>query len=143
MFVVQHHGNRKQKIWATILHIERLGHKNNININSWILFIMSGFDINGCPIAQGKWNVSLGKWKRHPTCPIRQVKMFLWYVQFLKSKMINIELFSVGSRGKFYLNIASYASCLLRHFVLFCWLRNSPFSNKDHVIYISHSWMPN
>jgi hypothetical protein len=22
MFVVQHHGNRKQKIWATILHIE-------------------------------------------------------------------------------------------------------------------------
>jgi hypothetical protein len=53
---------------------------------------------------------SSGKWKRHPTCPIRQVKMILWYVQFLKSKMINIELFSVGSRGEFYLNIASYVS---------------------------------
>jgi hypothetical protein len=59
----------------------------------------TGFDINGCPIAQGKW-------KRHPTCPIGQVKMILWYVQFLKSKMINIELFSVGSHGEFYLNIA-------------------------------------
>ena len=43
--------------------------------------------------------------------------MILWYVQFLKSKMINIELFSVGSRGEFYLNIASYVSCILRHFV--------------------------
>ena len=31
--------------------------------------------------------------------------------------MINIELFSVGSRGEFYLNIASYVSCILRHFV--------------------------
>jgi hypothetical protein len=70
----------------------------------------SGFDINGCPIARGKW-------KRHPTCPIGQVKMILWYVQFLKSKMINIELFSVGSRGEFYLNIASYVSCILCHFV--------------------------
>jgi hypothetical protein len=69
---------------------------------------MTGFDINGCPIARGKWNASLGKWKRHPTCPIGQVKMILWYVQFLKSKMINIELFSVGSRDEFYLNIASY-----------------------------------
>jgi hypothetical protein len=37
--------------------------------------------------------------------------------QFLKSKIINIELFSVGSRGKFYLNIASYVSCILRYFV--------------------------
>jgi hypothetical protein len=27
--------------------------------------------------------------------------MILWYVQFLKSKIINIELFSVGSRGEF------------------------------------------
>jgi hypothetical protein len=63
--------------------------------------LWSGFDINGCPIARGKW-------KRHTTCPIGQVKMILWYVQFLKSKMINIELFSVGSRGEFYLNIASY-----------------------------------
>jgi hypothetical protein len=36
------------------------------------------------------------------------VKMILWYIQFLKSKMINIELFSVGSRDEFYLNIASY-----------------------------------
>jgi hypothetical protein len=61
--------------------------------------------------------------------------MILWYVQFLKSKMINIELFSVGSRGEFYLNITSYVSCILRHFVLFCWLRNSPLSNKDRVIY--------
>jgi hypothetical protein len=69
--------------------------------------------------------------------------MILWYVQFLKSKMINIELFSDGSRGEFYLNIASYVSCILRHFVLFCWLRNSPFSNKDRVIYISQSRMPN
>ena len=43
--------------------------------------------------------------------------MILRYVQFLKSKMINIELFSVGSRGEFYLNIASYASCILCHFV--------------------------
>jgi hypothetical protein len=103
----------------------------------------SGFDINGCPIAQGKWNVSSGKWKRHLKCPIGQVKIILWYVQFLNSKMINIELFSVGSRGEFYLNIASYVSCILCHFVLFCWLRNSPFSNKDHVIYISQSWMPN
>ena len=103
----------------------------------------AGFDINGCPIARGKWNASSGKWKRHPTCPIGQVKIILWYVQFLKSKMINIELFSVGSRGEFYLNIVSYVSCILRHFVLFCWLRNSPFSNKDRVIYISQSWMPN
>jgi hypothetical protein len=55
--------------------------------------------------------------KRHQTCPIGQVKMILWYVQFLKSKMINIELFSVGSRGKYYLNIESYVSCILRHFV--------------------------
>jgi hypothetical protein len=100
----------------------------------------AGFDINGCPIARGKWNASSGKWKRHPTCPIGQVKMILWYIQFLKSKMINIELFSVGSRDEFYLNIASY---ILRHFVLFCWLRNSPFSNKDRVMYISQSWMPN
>ena len=37
----------------------------------------------------------------------------------------------------------SYVSCLLRHFILFCRLRNSPFSNKDHVIYISQSRMPN
>ena len=85
------------------------------------LVVDTGFDINGCPIAQGKWNASSGKWKRHPTCPIGQVKMILWYVQFLKSKMINIELFSVGtqseSRGEFYLNIASYVSCILRHFV--------------------------
>ena len=104
---------------------------------------MSGFDINGCPIARGKWNASSGKWKRHPTCPIGQVKMILWYVQFLKSKMINIELFSVGSCGEFYLNIALYISCILCHFVLFCWLRNSPFSNKDRVIYISQSSMSN
>ena len=69
-----------------------------------------GFDINGCPIARGKW-------KRHPTCPIGQVKMILWYVQFLNSKMINIELFTVGSRDKFYINIASYVSCILCHFV--------------------------
>ena len=96
----------------------------------------TGFDINGCPIARGKW-------KRHPICPIGQVKMILWYVQFLNSKMINIELFSVGSRDEFYLNIASCVSCILRHFVLFCWLRNSPFSNKDRVIYINQSWIPN
>jgi hypothetical protein len=70
----------------------------------------TGFDINSCLIARGKW-----KW--HPTCPIGQVKMILWYAQFLKSKMINIELFSVGSRGEFYLNIASYVLCILRHFV--------------------------
>ena len=106
------------------------------------LFV-AGFDINGCPIARGKWNASSGKWKRHPTCPKGQVKIILWYVQFLKSKMINIE-FSVGSRGEFYLNNASYIlSCILRHFVLFCWLWNSPFSNKDRVIYISQSRMPN
>jgi hypothetical protein len=111
-----------------------------LSFDLWLL-ITPGFDINGCPIARGKWNVSSGKWKRHPACPIRQVKMILWYVQFLKSKMINIELFSVGSRGKFYLNIASYVSCILRHFVLFCWLRNSPFSKKDHVIYINQSWI--
>ena len=80
----------------------------------WSWSCVRGFDINGCPIARGKW-----KW--HPTCPIRSVKMILWYVQFLKSKMINIELFSVGSRSKFYLNIASYVSCILLHFVLFFW----------------------
>jgi hypothetical protein len=97
-----------------------------------------GFDIDGCPIAQGKWNASSGKWKRHPTCLIGQVKMILWYVQFLKSKMINIELFSVGSRGEFSLNIARMYRVFC-HFVLFCWLRNSPFSNKDCVIYISQS----
>ena len=45
------------------------------------------------------------------------MKIIPWYDQFLKSKMINIELFSVGSRGEFYLNIASYVSCILRHFV--------------------------
>jgi hypothetical protein len=78
----------------------------------------AGFDINGCPIARGKWNASSGRWKRHPTCPIGQVKMILWYVQFLKSKMINIELFSVGSRNKFYLNIALYVSCILRRLIL-------------------------
>jgi hypothetical protein len=76
-------------------------------------------------------------------CVFMQVKMILWYVQFLKSKMINIELFSVGSQDEFYLNITSYVLCILRHFVLFCWLRNSPFSNKDCVIYISQSRMPN
>jgi hypothetical protein len=104
---------------------------------------ITGFDINGCPIARGKWNASSGKWKRHPTCPMGQVKIILWYVQFLKSKMINIE-FSVGSRGEFHLNNASYIlSCILRHFVLFCWLWNSPFSNKDRVIYFSQSRMPN
>jgi hypothetical protein len=75
-----------------------------------ISFCFAGFDINGCPIARGKW-------KRHPTSPIGQVKMILWYVQFLKSKMINIELFSVGNRCKFYLNIASYVWCILHHFV--------------------------
>ena len=69
---------------------------------------ITGFDINGCPIARGKWNASSGKWKRHPTCPIGQVKMILWYVQFLKSKMINIELFSVGSCDEFYLNIVYF-----------------------------------
>ena len=88
-------------------------------------------------------NASSGKWKRHPTWPIGQAKMILWYVEFLKSKMINIELFSVGSCDEFYLNIVSYVSCILHHFVLFCWLRNSPFSNKDRVIYISQSQMPN
>jgi hypothetical protein len=44
-----------------------------------------GFDINGCPIARGKWNASSGKWKRHPSCPIGQVKMILWHVQPLMS----------------------------------------------------------
>ena len=68
-------------------------------------------------VVRGKWNVSSGKWKRHPNCPIGQVKMILWYVQFLKSKMINIELFSVGSRSEFYLNTVSYILCILRHFV--------------------------
>ena len=38
---------------------------------------VAGFDINGCPIARGKWNASSGKWNRHPTCPIGQVKMIL------------------------------------------------------------------
>jgi hypothetical protein len=97
--------------------------------------IKSGFDINSCPIARGKWNASSGKWKRHPTCPIGQAKMILWYVQLLKSKMINIELFSVGSRDEFYLNIASYVSCILRHFVLFCWLR-IPLSQIKIVLFI-------
>jgi hypothetical protein len=70
-----------------------------------------------------------------------QLKIILWYVQFLKSKMITIE-FSVGSRDEVYLNNASYIlSCILRHFVLFCWQWNSPFSNKDRVIYISQSRM--
>ena len=107
-----------------------------IHLN-FVKSLTQGSTLNGCPIARGKWNASSGKWKRHPSCPIGQVKMILWYVQFLKSKMINIELFSVGSRGEFYLSIASYVSCILRHFVLFCWLQNSPFSNKDRVIYIS------
>jgi hypothetical protein len=43
-------------------------------------FHITGFDINGCLIARGKWNASSGKWKRHPTCPIGQVKMILWYM---------------------------------------------------------------
>ena len=79
--------------------------------------MVTGFDINGCPIARasemhlrasenGTQLVRSGKWK-----------WFCDNVQFLKSKMINIELFSVGSRSKFYLNIASYVSCILRHFV--------------------------
>jgi hypothetical protein len=38
---------------------------------------------------------------------------------------------------------ALYVSCILCHFVLFCWLRNSPFLNKDRVIYISQLRMPN
>jgi hypothetical protein len=29
-----------------------------------------GFDINGCPIARGKW-------KRHPTCPIGRAKWLI------------------------------------------------------------------
>ena len=74
-----------------------------------VLYI-KGFDINGCLISRGKW-------KRHQTCPIGQVKKILWYVQFLKSKIINIELFSVGSRCEFYLTIVLYVSCILRHFV--------------------------
>ena len=90
-----------------------------------ISFCSAGFDINSCPIARGKW-------KRYPTCPIGQVKMILWYVQFLKSKMINIELFSVGSRGKFYLNIASYVLCILRHFVDY----RIPFSQIKIVLFI-------
>ena len=131
------------KIWSEFDHVKHTFRDDYYMNYSWrhcdgmvVGFTTTGFDINSCSIA---W----GKWKRHPTCPIGQVKMILWYVQFLKSKMINIELFSVGSRGEFYLNIVSYASCILRHFVLFCWLRNSPFSNKDRVIYISQSWMPN
>ena len=85
----------------------------------------AGFDINGFPIARGKW-------KQHPTCPIGQVKMILWYVQFLKSKMINIELFSVGSRGEFYLNIALYVSCILLYFVDY----GIPFSQIKIVLFI-------
>ena len=88
---------------------------------------ITGFDINGCPIARGKWNASSGKWKRHPTCPIGQVKMILWYVQFLKSKMINIELFSVGSRGEFYLNNASYISCIFTPFCFILLTMEFPF----------------
>jgi hypothetical protein len=49
--------------------------------------------------------------------------------------MINIELFSVGSRGKFYLNIASYVSCILRHFVLFCYY-GIPISQIKIVLFI-------
>jgi hypothetical protein len=97
----------------------------------------TGFDINGCPIARGKW-------KRNPTCPIGQVKMILWYVQFLNSKMINIELFSVGSRDEFYLNIVSCVSCILRDFVLFWWWGTSilKFSNKDiSEILINHPYL--
>jgi hypothetical protein len=55
------------------------------------------------------------------------------------SKIRTLQLFSVGSCDEFYLNIASYVSCILRHFVLFCF----PFSNKYCVIYISQSCMPN
>jgi hypothetical protein len=80
-----------------------------------------------CPPG-GKWNASSGKWKRHPTCPMGQVKIILWYVQFLKSKMINIKLFSVGSRGEFYLNNASYISCI---FTPFCF-------TSERAIYGNH-----
>jgi hypothetical protein len=41
--------------------------------------------------------------------------------------MINIELFSVGSRGKYYLNIESYVSCILRHFVFILLTTEFPF----------------
>jgi hypothetical protein len=63
------------------------------------------------------WGNEMKFTEKIPTCPIGQVKMILWYVQFLKSKMINIELFSVGSHGEFYLNITLYVSCILCHFV--------------------------
>ena len=86
----------------------------------------SGFDINGCPIARGKWNASSGKWKRHPTCPKGQVKIILWYVQFLKSKMINIK-FSVGSRGEFYLTNVSYISCIFTPFCFILLTMEFPF----------------
>jgi hypothetical protein len=60
-----------------------------------------------------------------------------------ESEILSRHLRGVGSRGEFYLNNASYIlSCILCHFVLFCWLWNSPFSNKDRVIYISQSRMP-
>jgi hypothetical protein len=104
----------------------------NLYIFRLMIWTLPGFDINGCLIARGKWNASSGKWKRHPTYPIGQVKMILWYVQFLKSKMINIELFRVGSRGEFYLNIASYVSCILRHFVVY----GIPLSQIKIVLFI-------
>ena len=44
-----------------------------------------------------------------------------------KSKIINIELFSVGSHGEFYLNIASYESCILRH------LQSLSVYDKEHL----------
>ena len=52
-----------------------------------------------------------------------------------------IELFSVGSRSEFYLNIASYRVfyAILFYFVDY----GIPLSNKDRVIYISISRMPN
>jgi hypothetical protein len=72
---------------------------------SWVPFSLAQRRISLAPGNQTTVNVEL--WLS---------KMILWYVQFLKNKMINIELFSVGSRSKFYLNIASYVSCILRHF---------------------------
>ena len=91
------------------------------------LIYISGIDINGCPIARGKWNTSSGKWKWHPTCLKGQVKIILWYVQFPKSKMINIELFSVESRGEFYLNNESHISCIFTPFCFILLTMEFPF----------------
>lgn len=44
--------------------------------------ILAGIDINGCPIARGKWNLVSGKWNYELTFWIGQVKIWIEIFNF-------------------------------------------------------------